>query len=76
MDSLTVETDEEFIEPLRKGICLPIIARISEKLIGAYPMFKQKIIAAIRATIKASRIIFHLEERFEYLNSTVSVVIT
>jgi hypothetical protein len=38
-------------------------------------MFKQRIIAAMSATIKANKISFHLEERREYLLSTLSAVI-
>jgi len=76
MVSFTVETAEEFMERLRIGICLPNIVRISEKLMGAKPMFRQKIMATTSATINSNKISFHLEDRFEYLLSTLSVIMS
>jgi hypothetical protein len=49
--------------------------RISEKLIGAKPMFRQRITATISVTINRKKISFHLEDRFEYFSFTLSVVI-
>jgi hypothetical protein len=69
------DIDDELTKPFRNGMCLPIMFKISDREMGAYPTLREKIIVATRATINRTKTIFHREERFEWLRSTSFVVI-
>jgi hypothetical protein len=64
------------MEPLTKGICFASIVSMSVNLMGANPMLRQKTMQTMSAAINSNKISFHREERFEYLNSALSAVIS